>query len=362
MTAPPSSDDPYETSPLLEAARVLAADLLVPHAAEVDATTVPRTHLTALGQAGLLGLAAPVEDGGAAAPAALQRRIHEVLAGADAATWFVSAQHHGPVGLLAASAAPVRRQLLPALIRGEKIAGTAFAHLRRWPDRPMAAERTPGGWRFAGAAPWYTGWGINDVLSLGAVTADGEVVFGMVEARDQPGLAGSEPVRLAAMTATRTVRLSVDDLFVPDSHVVLRQPVEGWLHNDKRQTVNPGPAVFGLTGAALRLLAKRSAEASLTPGVEAARRLGERLAHCRAEAERLLETVPPDDAHGERLALRAQAQRLMIDATTALVVAGGGRSMTATDPAQRHAREAAFLLVQAQTRPAREVMLEQWTR
>jgi hypothetical protein len=50
----------------------------------------------------------------------------------------------------------------------------------------------------------------------------------------------------------------------------------------------------------------------------------------------------------------------MMDATTALVVAGGGRSLAASDPAGRHLREAAFLLVQAQTRPAREAMLAHW--
>ena len=351
----------HDGSPLLQAARSLADDLLAPHAGEVDTTTVPRSHLDALGRAGLLGLAAPADDGGAAASPSLVRGIQQVLAGADCATWFVSAQHHGPVRQLAESAAPVRAELLPRLVRGEQVAGTAFAHLRRWPQRPVEAEQVPGGWRFTGLAPWYTGWGLNDVLTLGGATASGEVVFGVVPARPQPGLSASEPLRMAAMTATRTVQLRFEGLVVPESHVVVRTPVEEWLRTDRRQAVNVNPAVFGLTEAAVRHLTQRSTEADLAPGLAAAARLGERLDQLRSDADRLLDDVPPDDAHDERLEVRARAQRLMIDATTALIVAGGGRSMTVTDPAQRLAREAAFLLVQAQTRPARETMLGQWT-
>ncbi|SDS53877.1 acyl-CoA dehydrogenase family protein [Actinopolymorpha singaporensis] len=347
-------------SPLLRAAHELAADLLAPNAAEVDNTTVPRSHLDALGRAGLLGLAAPVAAGGSAAPPRLQRRIQEVLAGADAATWFVGAQHHGPVRLLADSDVPARAELLPRLARGELVAGTAFAHLRRWPDRPVEAERVAGGWRFSGVAPWYTGWELNDVFSLGGATADGEVVFGIVPARPADGLVASEPLRLAAMTATRTVRLRFTGLFVPDSHVVARVPVDRWLHTDRRNTVMPNPAAFGLVETAVRRLREVAEQTGLTPAAQAADRFAERLDQLRVRTDRLFDDVPPDDQHDLRLATRAQVGTLLMDATTALVVAGGGRSMTLTDPAQRLAREAAFLLVQAQTRPAREEQLRYW--
>ncbi|MEQ7006899.1 acyl-CoA dehydrogenase family protein [Actinopolymorpha sp. B17G11] len=357
---PAEGSEDWRASPLWRAAERLARDLLAPHAAEVDASTVPRTHLDAFGKAGLLGIAAPGEDGGSDAPPALARRIQQVLAGADCATWFVSAQHHGTVRMVADSNAECRRELLPRLVTGEQIAGTAFAHLRRWPDRPVETERVSGGWRFTGDAPWFTGWGLNDVCALGGATTDGEVVFGIIDARPQPGLMASDPIRMAAMTATRTVRLRFDQLVVPDSLIVSRTPIEPWLRSDRRQTVNPNPAVFGVTEAAIRHLATRSEDADLAVGVAAARRLGERLAAAQAEADRLLDHVPPDEAHDERLAFRAEVQRLMVDATTALVVAGAGRSLTLTDPAQRLAREAAFLLVQAQTRPAREVLLRQW--
>ena len=330
------SPDPGSSSPeaLLSAARTLAADLLEPGAAAVDATVVPRSHLDALGRAGLLGLAVPVEAGGPGVPAKAQRAIQRVLAGADLATWFVSAQHHGPVRLVADSDAPVRTDLLPAMVSGRRLAGTAFAHLRRWPDRPVRAERAPDGWRFS--------WDRSLVHRLGSQRRVHPRRChrrrrGGLRARRRPASnpdsTASDPLRMAAMTATRTVRLTLDGLIVPDSHVLLRQPIEEWLHVDRRQTVNSEPgSVRSDRGRAASPDRSGAPRRGSTPGVVAAERLGERLDRTYAAAERLLDDVPPDDAHDERLAVRAEAQRLMIDVTTALVVAGGGRSMTATIP------------------------------
>jgi hypothetical protein len=44
-------------------------------------------------------------------------------------------------------------------------------------------------------------------------------------------------------------------------------------------------------------------------------------------------------------------------ATTAAVVAGGGRTMSLDNPAQRLAREGMFLLIQGLTAPVREAQL-----
>src|SRR5689334_24146272 len=113
---------------------------------------------------------APAADGGSDAPPAVYRAVNEVLAGADCTTWLVQAQHHGPVALLARSAAPVRDRLLRPLATGGSIAGTAFSHLRRYPaDRQVRAEPAAGGWRFDGTVSWYTGWGLTDVFLLAGV-------------------------------------------------------------------------------------------------------------------------------------------------------------------------------------------------
>jgi alkylation response protein AidB-like acyl-CoA dehydrogenase len=344
-----------DAHPLVLAAQRVAREVLAPRAAEVDASTVPRSHLDAIGAAGLLGMHAPERLGGTQAPAPVARRVAEVLAGADAATWFVQAQHHFAVRALAAHGGLDDRARDVA--SGRVVSGIAFSHLRRYPDRPITATAVPGGWRFDGVAPWYTGWGLNDVCLLAGATPSAEVVFGLVDARPAPGLAASAPMEVAALRAAVTVSLRLEGLVVPERDVVLRLPHEQWARSDLRAAVNVTPAVFGVTDAALTLLAETG-----TPGPAAgtAARLAEQVAVVRERAYALIDTVAPDEAVPERLELRARAQRLMIEATTALVVARAGRAMSLSDPAQRHAREALFLLVQAQTARARAAALDVW--
>ena len=349
-------DEETWNHPLVLAAERLAGDLLEPQAAEVDSGTVPRSHLDAIGAAGLLGIAAPERVGGAAAAAPVVRAVTEALAGADLATWFVQVQHHSPVRALAESGA--FDDVLAELAAGRQVAGLAFAHLRRWPQRVVTATRVPGGWRLDGVAPWYTGWGLNDVAYLGAVTGAGEVVFALVEPAAAPGLIASEPMRVAAVQAAVTVTLTLDGLHVPDGSVVSVQPWQEWADRDGPVAANANPAVFGVAGSALRRLRAQGEQRSEPAAVAAADRIGAQLARARSECYRLIDEVPAAEQVPQRLAARARAHRVMVEATTALVIAGAGGSMALTSAAQRKAREAMFLLVQAQTRDARAASLD----
>jgi hypothetical protein len=337
-------------SDLLAAARRLADERLAPGAADVDRDGVRRADLDALGAAGLLGAAL--------APPATFRAVQEALAGADASTWFVQAQHHYPVRLLASATSPELVAVRDDLVAGRRVAGVAFSHLRRWPGRPVEVTRVTGGWRYDGLVPWFTGWGLNDVLALGGATADGEVVFGLVDARADESLQPTEPLRLAAMSAAGTVQLRLQGLVVPDERVVARLSVQDWLAADVRTTVALNPAVLGITEAAIRRLAAVGEQRGLGPAQELAPLLAGRLADVRARAYALADEaqVRPEAS----LAVRAQGQRLALDATAALVAASGGAAMSLTDPAQRWAREALFLVVQGQTVPARETLLRTW--
>ncbi|MER5198428.1 acyl-CoA dehydrogenase family protein [Streptomyces sp. NPDC002755] len=336
--------------PLVTRARSLADDLLAPHAEQVDQEGVPASHLARIRRSGLLGLNAPTEYGGAAAPGAVVRETAEILAGACCSTWFVQAQHHTPVLTLAGSEGPVRERLLGRLATGELLSGVAYAHLRAYPRVPVRVTRERAGWRFDGTVPWYTGWGLNDLLLLAGVTDTGEVLFAFTEAREQPGLRASAPMRLAALTAARTVSLELDGLWLPEEAVALRTPHERWSAADRLRTVNANPAVFGLTEAALTLLDE-----------DAARPLRARLTEVRSRAYALADDAAPQEHLADRLALRTQASEVLRAATTAAVVTGGGRSMLLTNRAQRLAREALFLMVQAQTRESRAAHLDALT-
>ncbi|MGW5657035.1 acyl-CoA dehydrogenase family protein [Streptomyces humi] len=336
------------THPLVTRARHLADTLLSPAAERVDQEGVPAGHIEAIKRSGLLGVSAPVAYGGSAAPAAVVRETAEILAGACCSTWFVQTQHHTPVQTLAATELPVRARLLGPLARGELLCGVAYAHLRSYPRLPVRVRREAGGRRFDGTVPWYTGWGLNDVLLLAGVTEDDEALFAFVEAREQPGLRPSEPMRLAALTASRTVSLDLDGLWVPEEAVALRVPYGQWAAADRPKPRNAGPAVFGVARAALALVA-----------AEYAGPLRARLDEVRRRAYALADHPVPHEHTEERLAVRAEAFTLLRTATTAAVVAGGGRAMSLDNRAQRLAREALFLLVQGQTGESRAAHLGQ---
>lgn len=333
--------------PLVARARQLADDLLAPHAERVDQEGVPASHVEAVKRSGLLGVSAPVEYGGAAAPSSVARQIAEILAGACCSTWFVQTQHHTPVLTLTKSELPVRERLLGPLARGELMSGVAYAHLRAHPRTPVRATRERGGWRFDGTVPWYTGWGLNDVMLLAGWTEADEALFVFTEAHEQAGLRASEPVRLAALTAARTVVLELDGLWLPDEAVALRAPYRQWTATDRAKTVNASPAVFGIAEAALGLLDEDTAQP-----------LRARVDEVRRRAYALADHPVPHEHHEERLALRTQAYEVMRAATTAAVVAGGSRALALTSRAQRLAREGMFLLVQGQTAESRRAHLD----
>jgi alkylation response protein AidB-like acyl-CoA dehydrogenase len=357
VTDPLPLDDATAAHPLVVEAVRLADDLLAPHAAEVDAGTVPRSHLDALGSAGLFGLSAPPALGGSQAPAPVVRAVNEALAGADLATWFVWAQHHSPVRALVSAGG--FDDLVRDLAAGRRVAGIAFSHLRR-PDPGVRATRDGDGWRLDGTAPWYTGWGINDVALVAGVGPGQEAVFGLVPAREGPGLSASAPMRVAALESAVTVTLTLSGCRIPGDAVVSVEPLERWRAGDRVRTLDVQPAVFGVAGSALRLLHRLGVERDQPAAVAAAQRLGEAVRTLREQVYRLVDDAPAGSRAQLRLSLRAGAQQLMTDATTALVIAGAGGSMAAGAPAQRKAREALFMLVQAQTASGREAALGLW--
>ncbi|MEU4084640.1 acyl-CoA dehydrogenase family protein [Streptomyces aureus] len=337
--------------PLVTAARELADRVLAPRAQSVDRDGMPESSIEALKRSGLLGIGAPVADGGSAAPASVVRETAEILAGACCSTWFVQAQHHTPVATLVNSADPVRERLLGPLARGELLSGVAYAQLRAHPRIPVRVTRERGGWRFDGRVPWYTGWGLNDVMLLAGVTREDEALFAFTEAREQPGLRPSAPMRLAALTASRTVSLELDGLWLPEEAVALRTPYATWAVTDRPKNTNASPAVFGITAAAIGLLGDEPS------AKETAEVLRGRLDEARRQAYALADHPVPTERIEERLACKTRAYDVMRAATTAAVVAGGGRAMDLRSPAQRLAREGLFLLVQGQTAQVRAAHL-----
>jgi alkylation response protein AidB-like acyl-CoA dehydrogenase len=312
--------------------------VLAPAAEATDrAAVVPQSHLEALAGAGLMGLYRPP-----ATPPAVGREVYEVLAGACGVTFFVWVQHHAPVRMLAASANEgLRARYLDDLCAGRVLGGVAFAYLRRPGPPAVVATPVPGGYRVDGEAPWVTSWGLAGLYAVAARLGE-QVLFFVVEA-DTPALRASPPLALAAMGASSTVRLSFAGLFVPEDDVLAVVPFAQWQADDEIATAKPNPAAFGIAATCVGLLG----DTPLTAELEECRRRSYALADA---AEPDLDALVEARAHGLELAVRA---------ATALVVATGGRAMSADHPAQRLLREAAFFTIQAQTPALRRATLAQ---
>ena len=340
------------TSALVRAAAALAGDL-VADAARLEREGVDRAVVDRLSAAGLLAVYGPPELGGASAPE--QRRVGELLSGASPDAWFVWFQHGPVVKMLKGSEnADLVAKHLPELCAGREVGGVAWSHLRT-PKPSVLATRVEDGWSLSGFQPWCTGWGLIDVVLVGALVEEtDEVLFGLVPAAERPAMRSAGELTLAAMGGTSTHALRFQDLRLPDSDVVLLAARTPWAEADRNANGNVQPSTYGVALAALDLLEQRApAHAAV---------LRPRVLELREQAYRLLDDVAPDEQVGERLDVRARSLLLGIEVCTALLAARGGQGMDLADPAQRLLRAAAFQLVHSQAGHVRAATLDALVR
>ena len=333
--------------PVVRRAAALAVELAA-DAARLEREGVDRALLDRMAADGLLAVSGPPALGGAWPVE--QRRVAELLAGASPDAWFVWFQHGPVVRMLKASEnADLVTRLLPDLCAGRLLGGVAWSSLRT-PEPTVTAVRDGLGWSLTGFQPWCTGWGLTDVVLVGAlVEATDEVVFGIVPAGDRPQLRSAGLLQLAAMGGTSTHALRFEGLHLADEDVVLRTDRGPWSQADSALNCNVQPSTFGVALAALDLLAPRAPEAAAA--------LRERVLEVRTQAYALLDDVDGAERLDERLALRASALLLSVECCTALLTSRGGQGMDLAEPAQRLLRAAAFQVVHSQAAHVRAATL-----
>jgi len=343
-------------SELLERVADVANAVLWPAAQEVDrAPAIPRSHFDALADLGLFGQAAPPELGGLGLAPPDTRRMLRLIGSGCAATGFAFAQHQGLVGALVRTAnAGLRERWLAPLCR-RTLAGIAFAHVRRsGPPVLRAAPLDGGAWLIEGEAPWVTSWGLAEVFLVAAAAPHDRLVWFVVPGAEVPGLVASEPLALAVLSATATVRLRFDGYRVPAAEVVEIVDRGPWSVSDRRAAARPNPLCLGVGDRALAQLAgaEPAAAETLRPWWEEV--------SARAEGAALLVDRQQGEP-AELAAARAESITGVQRLTTALLAAVGGGGALLTHPAQRLAREALFYVVQAQNADGRRATLESLT-
>jgi alkylation response protein AidB-like acyl-CoA dehydrogenase len=309
-------------NPLIATAEDLADRLLFPAAMHTHTSALaPMSHFEALADAGLYGLAGPVEYGGAGVDIETANAVRERLASGCLTTTFVWLQHTTPVLELSTSPNTALRDACLRDMCAERLrAGIALGGLHQG-TAGLRAEPVEGGWLISGTAPYVTGWGIIDILLVAALTPDGHALRCLVDARESPSLR-TEPLRLLAANASGTVRAHFDRHFVPPERVTSFAPY------------TPPPAYDG----------GGRPNGSLALGV--ARRCLQLIGPSPLDAELDARRRQLDEATDETMAeARAAACALAVRAASALIVHRGSRSILEDDHAARLYREAAFLLV-----------------
>jgi len=338
----------------VETARTIADDLLWNSATSVDkAASIPDSHFQTLATAGLFGTGG-MEPPGSATDAPTTRMIQRILGSGCGATTFVFAQHHGLVGQLNHTTnQTLRTRWYGRLCRGEALAGIMFAHLRR-PGAPvLSALRNPAddGWVISGHAPWATSWNIADVYLIAAMAPGQRVVWFVAELPGNHRTIEAELIELPVLMATRTARVTFDELSVPDADVVSVMERHAWAERDLLRAASPNPAALGLGDRVLSLLE------AVAPRV--ASRVGAQWQDLVGRAEESGAQV--DQGAGterEHSEVRAEVMESIVRLATALLAAEGGRGVELSNPTQRLFREAMFYIVQAQTTAGRTATLD----
>lgn len=316
-------------------AQRIADESLFPGALETDAAeTLPRQRLDVLAAEGLYGLAGPAWAGGMEADLATICAVLEALASGCLTTAFVWSQHVTTAFVAGACRTPAIRASTAALCDGTVRAGLALAGSLPGP-KPLRAFPVDGGWRLTGMCPWVSGWGRVDVLHTAAVTADGTVVWSLVDADEGPRLhVRRRP--LVALNATATVDVEFSAAFVPDERVTVILAPDESATPDPATLRKHAALALGVTSRCCRLLGP-------TP-------LDDELATCRQELGTAGADTMPD--------ARTTASELSVRAATALMISVGSRSLRHDQHSQRLAREALAVSVFAARSPVREAFLD----
>jgi len=106
-----------------------AADILAPHAADVDAKgRFPVEGIDAIKKAGLLGIMVPAEMGGPGGDIVTGMLVTEALAKGCASTAMCYAMHQSTIPLLCSLAGPEQRELfIEPILRGQQFGGFAMS-------------------------------------------------------------------------------------------------------------------------------------------------------------------------------------------------------------------------------------------
>ena len=304
------------------------------------------------------------------------------IAAADLTTAFVLTQFVAAMErLLRSENELLHERILPDLVNGEQFATVGVSHLAtssRHLGQPILRAEPIGGdaYRLDGTAPWVTGVRVADIVVVGAVCPDGrEVVFAVPV--DLPGVRAGDGASLIALSGSCTDRLRFDRVEISQDWVVSApRSVEpsGETHSGGLNASNiskggtgslqTSALALGLSRTAIDYLERsskergglrdpsdaldaqwRSLEADLLSAASEETELGETELGETEMGETSEKETRASQTSSRPMAIRAQANDLVIRSTQAALVAAKGAGFGRDHSVGRWCQEALFFLV-----------------
>lgn len=303
-------------------------------AQEVDEEMLlPTPNLEAIAQSGYYRLVVEASPG-------QRRRALDLLSAGCGVTAFLSTQHEGVCRRLREAEHP----LLESALSGKVWFGVCFAHLRR-EISPVSALEFKDHIVFSGHGPWFSGYGIMQMVLVGGACESGDFLMGLAD-MDEPEIVARPLERLNVMNATATVGLDLNALRVESKDLVVRINAPLLDEQDVHSTVFQSARSLGAARAAARFLPESQERAVL-----------EQIAHHHRAMDAWDQAPDPERSTG----LRFEALQLAARVVGAAYASVGGKAHLCSHPLQRIAREAHFYATTQLTRPLRDRVLESLT-
>jgi alkylation response protein AidB-like acyl-CoA dehydrogenase len=247
---------------LYERARKIASEVLTPTAAAGSPGRVNRPLLSALATEGLLPYLFPAQYGGNQ-PGRVRATDLCLLRDAIAtesteAETALAMQGLGSYPILESGSPELARRWIPEVAGGEAVAGFALSEAAAGSDvvaMEARAERDGEGYRLTGEKLWISNAPEADIYSVFARTTPGDGSRGITAFAvpgNSPGLGGD---RLELLAHHPIGSLTLDGVFVPDSHV-LGEPDHGMrvaIQTLSRFRPSVGAFAVGMAQAAFEL-------------------------------------------------------------------------------------------------------------
>jgi alkylation response protein AidB-like acyl-CoA dehydrogenase len=259
-----------------DAVHAFVRDRVLPNAAAwSEAGTFPRGIVPELASLGLLGLATPVDHGGAGLDALTIALVMEELGAGDGSLALTVAAHNSLCTghVLVAASEEQKRRWLPPLASGERLGAWGLTEPGSGSDTAAArtrAERRGDAWAITGSKQFITNASLAGFFVVVAATDDGISAFG-IEA-GTPGIHAGTPERKMGLHASDTAPLILEGCRVPDRD---RIGVAGAAFEDVKKVLDRGRIGIGALALGLGRAAVEVATSYATERRQFGRAIGD---------------------------------------------------------------------------------------